>query len=251
MVERAVPEPEHADQRISDTHEFRLEAENLDLRRLLAQAGIDAAEQKVAEKLQRIMVEELHHRVKNILATVQAIASQSLRATQNIEDGRKAIESRLQALGRVHDVLLQTNWSKAKLVAILMAGIEPFITATAPQIEIRSADIEVAPAAALPLAMILNELCTNAVKYGALSRPTGRVSIEASVADGDDGFLLTWTEKGGPAVQEPARRSFGSKLIEHAFVAQLQATARLSFAPGGVIYELRAPLAELNGSIAP
>jgi len=126
-------EPQHPDQRISDTHEFRLEAENLDLRRLLAQAGIDAAEQKVTEKLQRIMVEELHHRVKNILATVQPIASQSLGAAQNIEDGRKAIESRLQALGRVHDVLLQTNWSKAKLAAILRAGIEPFITAAAPQ----------------------------------------------------------------------------------------------------------------------
>src|SRR6476646_2584490 len=199
---------------ISEDEEVRLEAENLDLRRLLAQAGIDAAEQKVAEKLQRMMVEELHHRVKNILATVQAIASQSLRAAQNVEEGRKAIESRLQALGRGHDVLLQTNWSKAKLAAILKAGIEPFITATAPQIVMRSADIEVAPAAALPLAMILNELCTNAVKYGALSRPRGLVNIEATVADSGDSFLLTWVEKGGPAVQEPSRRSFGSKLIE-------------------------------------
>jgi two-component sensor histidine kinase len=246
-----VPEPQHADQRICDAHDLRLEAENLDLRRLLAQAGIDAAEQKVAEKLQRIMVEELHHRVKNILATVQAITSQSLRAAQNVEDGRKAIESRLQALGRVHDVLLQTNWSKTKLVAILKAGIEPFITAAAPQIAMRSADIEVAPAAALPLAMILNELCTNAVKYGALSRPTGRVTIGASVADNGDSFLLTWMEKGGPAVQEPARRSFGSKLIEHAFVAQLEATAQLSFDPDGVIYDLRIPLTALNGAIAP
>lgn len=246
-----MPEPQHTDQRIADTYEFRLEAENLDLRRLLAQAGIDAAEQKVAEKLQRIMVEELHHRVKNILATVQAITSQSLRAAQNVEDGRKAIESRLQALGRVHDVLLQTNWSKTKLVAILKAGIEPFITAAAPQLAMRSADIEVAPAAALPLAMILNELCTNAVKYGALSRPTGRVTIEASVADNGDSFLLTWMEKGGPAVQEPARRSFGSKLIEHAFVAQLEATAQLSFDPDGVIYDLRIPLTALNGTIAP
>ena len=243
-------EPQHSDQRISDTHEFQLEAENLDLRRLLAQAGIDAAEQKVAEKLQRIMVEELHHRVKNILATVQAIASQSLRAARNLEDGRKAIESRLQALGRVHDVLLRTNWSKTKLVAILKSGIEPFITATAPQIEMRSADIEVAPAAALPLAMVLNELCTNAVKYGALSRPTGRVRIEATVGDSGDSFLLTWAEKGGPAVQEPTHRNFGSKLIEHAFVAQLQATARLSFDPGGVIYELRVPLAALKATVA-
>ncbi len=234
----------------SDDEEFRLEAENLDLRRLLAQAGIDAAEQQVAQKLQRIMVEELHHRVKNILATVQAIASQSLRVAQSVEEGRRAIESRLHALGRVHDLLLQTKWSQAKLDAILRAGIEPFVTPTAPQIVLRSADIDVAPAAALPLAMVLNELCTNAVKYGALSRPAGRVDIDATVSANRDGFLLIWVEKGGPAVQEPTRRSFGSKLIEHAFVAQLQAKARLTFAPAGVIYELEVPLVVLKGSIS-
>lgn len=233
----------------SEDAEFRLEAENLDLRRLLAQAGIDAAEQKVAEKLQRIMVEELHHRVKNILATVQAIASQSLKAAQSLDEGRRAIESRLKALGRVHDVLLQTNWSKVKLETLLRAGIEPFVTPAAPQVVMRSADIDVAPAAALPIAMVLNELCTNAVKYGALSRPTGRVEIDAAVSAGGDHFLLTWTEKGGPPVQEPARRSFGSKLIEHAFVAQLRASARLRFEPAGVLYELEVPLTAVNASI--
>ena len=233
---------------ISDEEEFRLEAENLDLRRLLAQAGINAAEQEVAQKVQRVMVEELHHRVKNTLAMVQAIASQSLRAAQSVEEGRRSIESRLQALGRVHDLLLRTNWSNAKLDAILSAGIEPFVTAAAPQIAMRSADIDVAPAAALPLAMVLNELCTNAVKYGALSRPTGRVDIDATVPGNSASFLLIWAEKGGPPVQEPTRRSFGSKLIEHALVAQLQAKARLGFDPGGVRYELEVPLAVLNAS---
>jgi two-component sensor histidine kinase len=226
----------------SEDEDFRLEAENLDLRRLLAQAGIDAAEQKVAQKLQRIMVEELHHRVKNILATVQAIASQSLRAAQSVEEGRQAIESRLQALSRVHDLLLQTNWSKAKLGAILRAGIEPFVAPTAPQIIMRSADIDVAPAAALPLAMVLNELCTNAVKYGALSRPTGRVDLDASLSADRDSFILTWTEKGGPTVQKPTRRGFGSKLIEHAFVAQLHAKASLDFDPGGVATQAKVAL---------
>ena len=230
---------------ISEDEEFRLEAENLDLRRLLAQAGLHAAEQDVAQNLQRIMVEELHHRVKNILATVQAITSQSLRAAHTIEEGRHAIESRLQALGRVHDLLLRTNWSKAKLEAILRAGIEPFITPDAPQIAMRSADIDVAPAAALPLAMVLNELCTNAVKYGALSRPTGRVDIDATVT-ANTTFVLAWAETGGPIVLEPTRRSFGSKLIEHAFVAQLQGKANLAFNPSGVRYELEVPLAVLD-----
>jgi two-component sensor histidine kinase len=232
---------------MSDEEEFRLEAENLDLRRLLAQAGLDAAEQEVAQKLQRIMVEELHHRVKNILATVQAIASQSLRAARSIEEGRHAIENRLQALGRVHDLLLRTNWSKAKMEDILRAGIAPFETPEAPQIAMRSVDIDVAAAAALPLAMVLNELCTNALKYGALSRPAGRVEIDATVPRGTT-FLLVWAEKGGPTVQEPTRRSFGSKLIEQAFAAQLRGKARLEFQPSGVRYELEVPLAVLGGN---
>jgi hypothetical protein len=101
----ALSEPQHSGFRIADAHDFQLETENLDLRRLLAQAGIDAAEQKVAEKLQRIMVEELHNRVKDILATVQAIASQSLRAAQNLEDGRKAI-------GYKRSVAFCASWSE-------------------------------------------------------------------------------------------------------------------------------------------
>ncbi|MEI9902428.1 MAG: sensor histidine kinase [Hyphomicrobium sp.] len=229
----------------AEDEEFRLATENLDLRRLLAQAGLEAAEHQTAQALQRILVEELHHRVKNTLATVQAIVSQSLRAAQSVDEGRRAIENRLQALGRVHDLLLRTSWSKAKLEDIMKAGIEPFVTPAAPQIALRSADIDVAAAAALPLAMVLNELCTNAVKYGALSRPSGRVSIDATVP-ANTTFLLVWAEIGGPAVQEPTRRSFGSKLIEQALVTQLNGKARLGFEPGGVRYELEVPLAALD-----
>lgn len=233
-----------------DDEEFRLETENLDLRRLLAKAGIDAAEQEVARKLQRVLLEELHHRVKNNLATVQAIVSQSLRAAQSVEEGRKAIESRLLALARVHDLLLQTNWSRTKLEAIVKTAIEPFDTPSARQVFTRASNLDVAPAAALPLAMVLNELCTNAAKYGALSSPTGRVEIDATVDDANKRFRLIWAEKNGPAVMEPTRRSFGSKLIEHAFVAQLQGTARLNFDPAGVRYELEAPLASLQSQIS-
>ena len=231
---------------INDDQELWLEAENVDLRRLLAQAGIDAAEQKIAQKLQQLMVEELHHRVKNILATVQAITSQSLRGAQNLDDARKAIESRLQSLGRVHDLLLQTAWSSTKLETILRSSIQPFVTAVSPQFDLQSADIDVAPAAALPFAMIVNELCTNAVKYGALSTPAGRVRINASLQTGAESFLLVWREMNGPIVQEPVRRSFGSKLIEHAFASQLQAKANFRFDPAGVNYELEVPMAALK-----
>jgi two-component sensor histidine kinase len=230
----------------SDDEEFSLEAENLDLRRLLAKAGIDAAEQEVARKLQRVLLEELHHRVKNNLATVQAIVSQSLRAAPNVEEGLKAIEDRLAALARVHDLLLQTSWSKTKLAAIVKVATDPFETPSARQIYARASNFDVASAAALPLAMVLNELCTNAAKYGALSSPKGRVDIDATVDDTRKRFRLVWSEKNGPPVTEPTRRSFGSKLIEHAFVAQLQGTARLEFDPAGVRYELETPTASLR-----
>jgi two-component sensor histidine kinase len=108
------------------SEELRLGAENVDLRQLLAQAGIDAAEQKAVERLQRIILEELHHRVKNTLATVVAITSQSLRTAKSLEHGREAIENRLLALGRAHDLLLQTIWTSAPLTAILKTATDPF-----------------------------------------------------------------------------------------------------------------------------
>ena len=111
---------------------------------------------------------------------------------------------------------------------------------------VRAPDIDVAPSAVLPLALVLNELCTNAVKYGALSSPAGRVEIEALVDGGGERFLLTWAEKGGPTIEKPRRRGFGSTLIEHAFVAQLQGKARLDFDPAGVRYRLEAPLVSLQ-----
>src|SRR6185437_14782319 len=112
----------------SQDEEFRLETEIMDLRRLLAKAGIDAAEQEVATKLQHLIVEELHHRIKNMLATVTAITSQSLRAADTLQHAGKAIESRLAALGRVHDLLLQTNWTETTLSAVVKIAIEPYQT---------------------------------------------------------------------------------------------------------------------------
>lgn len=230
--------------------EIRLETENTGLRRLLAQAGIDAAELKVADELQRILLEELHHRVKNTLATVQAIVSQSLRSAENVEQGRKAIESRLGALGRVHDLLLRTSWGSAKLAELLRIATEPFATPGAGQFLIQSSDIDVASGAALPLVMTLNELCTNAVKYGALSTTEGCVKITTKVDKRAKQFRLTWTETGGPLVQEPTHRSFGMRLIEKSFVSQLQGAAEVRFEPTGLVCKIDVPLAALQPPIS-
>ena len=227
-------------------NEIRLEVENLDLRRLLAQAGIDAAEQRVFEELQRLLVEELHHRIKNTLATVMAITSQSLRSAVDLQHGRQAIENRLQALGRAHDLLLQTNWTSAELSTILKGAIEPFDAEGGGRFIVQDSNIEVTAAAVLPLAMVLNELCTNAVKYGALSNAGGRVEIAAAIDDAGEQFRLTWVEKGGPPVRAPARRSFGTQLIEHSFVRPLKGEARLSFEQTGVVCVLDIPMASLK-----
>jgi two-component sensor histidine kinase len=227
--------------------DLRLEVENADLRRLVAQAGLDAADQIVAQRLQRLVLEELHHRIKNTLAIVMAIVTQSLRTAKSVDEGREAIEHRLVALGRVHDLLLQSNWTSAKLAGILKAATDPFDRDnTSRRFTVQSSNIDVSPGAVLPLAMVLNELCTNAMKYGALSNATGRVSITSSIDDTQRLFRLKWAESGGPTVAVPTRRSFGSRLIEHSFVRQLQGEAQLTFAPSGVVCVLDIPLAALK-----
>jgi two-component sensor histidine kinase len=231
---------------VATEDELRLEIENVDLRRLLAQAGIDAAEQRVLERLQRLLLEELHHKVKNTLATAMAIVTQSLRSAEDLEHGREAIEHRLLALGRVHDLLLQTNWTSTPLAAILKAAIAPFDSADGGRFFVQTSAIEVSASAVLPLAMVLNELCTNAIKYGALSNAGGRVDITAEVDEAKKLFRLGWRESGGPPVRPPTRRSFGTRLIEHGLVSQLQGQSSLVFAPSGIVCTLDIPLAALQ-----
>jgi two-component sensor histidine kinase len=234
--------------------ETALEAENAGLRDLLTQAGINAAhlltkagieatENEAAKRLQHLLLEELHHRVKNTLATVIAITSQSLRNAASLDEGRVAIEGRLVALGRAHDLLLQAHWTSAKLADVIHAAIEPFENKDTRRFVVRNIPMEIGPGAVLPLTMSLNELCTNAVKYGALSNATGRVEI-ATIAD-DKMLRLTWTERGGPVVREPTQRSFGSRLIGR-LAEQLHGDVRLNYESEGLVYKLNVPLTALR-----
>jgi len=168
---------------------------------------------------------------------------QSLRNADSVERGREAIESRLLALGRVHDLLLKTNWTSATLASIVQTAIEPFNNCARFSVEIP--DIDVSPSGVLPLAMILNELCTNAVKHGALSNANGCVAISAAINASKERFGFTWVETGGPSVQIPTHQSFGTRLIEQGFVGELRGEAHLSFEPSGVVCNLDIPLASL------
>jgi two-component sensor histidine kinase len=226
--------------------EFNLETENINLRRLLEQAGVDAAQHEVTERLQRLLMDELHHRIKNTLATVQAIATQSLQSAETMDQARYAIQNRLLALGRVHDLLLQTGGVGAKLSAIISAAVEPFHTKGSAQFVVQSSDIDVRADAVLPLAMALNELCTNALKYGALSTTNGKITLTTRI-DADAGLLgLNWVEQGGPPVHTPTRRGFGLRLIEMSLSRRLQGRSQINFAPTGVICELDVPLAAIK-----
>src|SRR3984893_14027238 len=165
-----------------------LAAENVSLRLLLAeaeinarglleQAGLNAREREASDKLQKLILEELHHRIKNTLATVGAIASQSLRNVPGAEHAQHAIEVRLMALGRAHDLLLQAQWTSADLGKIVRGATEAFDNPDVPKLLVAGPDCRVTSAAVIAIAMPLNDLCTNTPKFGPFSVPAGRVEI--------------------------------------------------------------------------
>jgi two-component sensor histidine kinase len=216
---------------------------------LLAQAGIDAREREAADKLQKLILEELHHRIKNTLATVSAIASQSLRNVAGAEHAQHAIEGRLVALGRAHDLLLQARWTSADLGKVVRGATEAFDNPDVPKFTIAGPDVRMASGAVIAIAMTLNELCTNTTKFGALSVPAGRVDIVWTVDPATQRLCLTWTENNGPAVSAPNGRSFGTRLIE-TLGKQLKGDVQLTYEPSGFVYTFNIPLASLTSKAA-
>jgi two-component sensor histidine kinase len=222
-----------------------LEQAEIDAQALLAQAGIDAEQRETADNLQKLILEELHHRIKNTLATVSAIASQSLRTATSIEQGQHAIEGRLLALGRAHDLLLQARWSSANLAHIVQGATEPYDSEGEGKFSIEGPDLKITSGAVIALAMTLNELCTNTTKFGALSAPAGRIDIAWTIDANNQALHLTWTEKDGPAVNAPTRRSFGTRMIE-TLGKQLHGTVEMTYDPKGLVYALDVPLSSLK-----
>ncbi len=211
------------------------------LRVLLAKAGIDAQANTLATNLQELVIGELHHRVKNTLAIVSAITSQSIKSARTLEEAGKTIGDRLQALGVAQDLLVRERWTGAGCRTLVESAVKAFQSKGLDQFTISGENIAVSAGPAVSLSMVIHELCTNAVKYGALSVPDGRISIVWTIADGR--FKLRWKESGGPRVEPPSRKSFGSRLIEQALPGQLSGKARLRFEPDGLNCEVNIPLA--------
>jgi two-component sensor histidine kinase/CheY-like chemotaxis protein len=229
----------------NDSLRLLLEQAGIDAKALLAQAGIDAKEREAADKLQKLILDELHHRIKNTLATVSAIASQSLRTATSIEHGQHAIENRLIALGRAHDLLMQVSWANASLVNTVRGATEPYDGQGAGRFSIDGPDIGITSGAVIALAMTFNELCTNTTKFGALSVPAGRIEIAWTIDHQTQRLRLTWTEKGGPAVEPPTRRSFGTRMMG-SLGQQLNGQVQLDYQPTGFVYLLDVPLISLT-----
>ncbi|MBE7196343.1 MAG: PAS domain-containing protein [Parafilimonas terrae] len=187
------------------------------------------------EDAQRVLTQEMAHRMKNSLAMVQAITTQTLRQAETMEAGRVAIASRLSALARAQDILTHTAWEEADVRDVVRAAIEPHsmggdrITIDGPRHQLNSQQ-------ALGLGLAIHELATNAAKYGALSNAAGHVAMSWSQQDG--AFTFRWIESDGPPVREPTRKGFGSKLIERIVGSYFDGTGRLDYAPDGVRFEL-------------
>ncbi len=207
-------------------------------------AIVDIDQEKRAAEHQKLLVNELNHRVKNTLATVQSISAQTLRNADTAAEARDAVEMRLLALSRAHDILPRENWEGASLSEVVAQAVAPYRTLGEDRLHAAGPDVRLTPRMALALAMALQELATNAVKYGALSNDRGTVRITWSVRNGADPprLALRWRETAGPRVKPPQRRGFCSRLIERSLAQDLDGTVHIDFAPHGVECTVDAPI---------
>lgn len=189
------------------------------------------------EMLHGLLINELNHRVKNTLATVQSIASQTFRSSVKTGDARRKFEARLSSLGRAHNILNEEKWESAELHEIVHSVLEPYATMEAGRLSVSGPPVRLAPSPALMLSMVLHELATNAAKYGALANGSGRIVIAWELLPGQR-LRLTWKETGGPAAQPGERKGFGTMLIEQAFVSQVGGKASLEYSPAGLVCTL-------------
>jgi two-component system CheB/CheR fusion protein len=197
-----------------------------------------------SDAIRETLIGELSHRVKNMLVMVQSIGSQTLRQSGSLAEFKTAFEGRLHALGRAHDMLVAEDWSRADLDQLIRRTFDPY--GLDERLLIAGPSLNLTPEAGVSMAMVLHELATNAVKYGALSNPCGRLQVTWQLEAREDGpwVQLKWIESGGPSVTSPSRRGFGSSLIERSVTHQLDGTATADFRPEGLRYEIAFPWRE-------
>jgi PAS domain S-box-containing protein len=205
----------------------------------------DITERKGAEAWQKALVDELNHRVKNTLATVQSLAAQTLQGSSgSIAKMREDFNARLFALSKAHDQLSRVGWQSADFQSLVDGIFAPYRLHGGEQVRLNGPSVRLPPNAALLLAMVMHELATNAAKYGALSVSSGMLDLTWNAARHDGGrrLVIEWRECGGPPVRPPKRRGFGSRLAERAIVHELNGAAQITFDPAGVHCKIEVPL---------
>jgi PAS domain S-box-containing protein len=197
----------------------------------------------------RLMVNELNHRVKNTLATIQAIAAMTLRGEENPQTVRDNLTARILALSKAHDVLTDTQWSGAELSEIAALAAIPFgASSDGGRIKANGPPVRLPPKTAIAVALAFHELATNAAKYGALSGETGRVSLTWTLGygRGSTSLRIVWRETGGPPVTPPNRTGFGTRLIKRGLAADLNGSVQIDYPPEGVVCVITAEMPDVD-----
>jgi PAS domain S-box-containing protein len=211
----------------------------------------DITARKQAEERQRLLTAELSHRVKNLFAVVQVLAERSAAKATSAAEGLEAFRGRLQALNAAHNALIAGSWNWASLASLVQTALEPYV-GDGSRIRLDVQDLQLNPEFALTLALGLNELATNAAKYGALANLAGRVTLTARVEAGESGdeLRLVWQEDGGPAVDAPPGTGFGTSMLSQAIAYQHEGKVELDWRKEGLICRLTLPIARAVGASA-
>ena len=205
----------------------------------------DITERKAAEERQRMLLAELNHRVKNTLATVLSISSQTLRHSASMDSFHDAFEGRIRALAKAHDLLAASNWAGADLRDIANAALAPY-RHQGDRLSLEGEPMFLSPSAALMLGMVFHELATNAAKHGALTIDSGRVDVTWKKDGRGQQLILEWRESDGPRAERPKQNGFGLRLIERGIAHELQGRATIDFGGDGLRCSLDMPLAEVQ-----
>lgn len=199
-----------------------------------------------AERNGRLLNAELAHRMKNTLAMIAAIASQTFRSAETLAEAQSILSDRIATLGEAHSILTRSSWSSAPIRAVIDGALAPHRSDIG-TIRVEGPPLQLAADQAMTLALAANELATNAVKYGALSVESGEVSIRWSVGrpQSEDAFRFEWIERGGPVVVKPRRQGFGSRLVERVMAQKFQGEVELDYRPEGLRYVLTTTMANI------
>ncbi|GJD44978.1 hypothetical protein AFCDBAGC_2847 [Methylobacterium cerastii] len=244
---------------------FERDAPNRLPRRLIGLVA-DVTDQRLAEERQALLIRELHHRVKNTLATVQAIVGSTARTASSIDSFYEAFVGRIKSLAHTHSVLTEATWQTADLRTLLLSELRPYAEAQTREgeagegdgaldgrITLDGPDTALPSEIAVPIGMAIHELTTNAAKYGALSNRRGRISVAWTILSGGSAGMLhfAWRESGGPPVEPPRRQGFGSRLLQRVLTTQVQAEVETLYAQDGFALTMLAPLPVRNPGLDP